>query len=198
MNASRVVALIMAAGDSRRFGPEDKRCALLPDGRSLLATSVANAQQAFTHLRVVIREDDDIGVLGLSEDVPLIHTRQAHLGLGASLAEAVTALSRDPSLDDIDAVAILLGDMPYLQPGTLLTLQHLATPGAIIRPCLEGSQGHPVIFGRTMWPALEALTGNDGAKGVIKQYAACLNGCPVSDAGVLRDIDVPADLAGAS
>lgn len=194
MNASRVVALIMAAGDSRRFGPEDKRCALLPGGHSLLATSVANAQQAFTHLRVVIREDDDIGVLGLSENVTLMRVRQAHLGLGASLAEAVAALGRDPSLDDIDAVAILLGDMPYLQPETLLTLQRLATPEAIIRPCFEGHLGHPVIFGRTLWPALETLTGNDGAKGVIKQHAAWLSGCPVSDAGILRDIDAPADL----
>ncbi|HBP77634.1 MAG TPA: nucleotidyltransferase family protein, partial [Halomonas sp.] len=45
------------------------------------------------------------------------------LGLGASLAEAVAALSRDRRLKDAQAVAVLLGDMPRFQPETLLTLQ---------------------------------------------------------------------------
>ena len=194
MNSNRVVALLMAAGYSRRFGPDDKRCALLPDGRSLLATSAANAQKAFTYLRVALREEDDPALLGLPQDVALVRVHQAHLGLGASLAEAIGALGRAPSLDGIDAVAILLGDMPYLEPETLLTLQRLACRDTIVRPCFEGQQGHPVIFGRAMWPALERLNGSDGAKGVIKQYASRLRECPVADAGILRDIDAPADL----
>lgn len=194
MSSSRVVALVMAAGYSRRFGPVDKRGALLPEGQTLLAASVANAQKAFTHLRVVVREDDDIADLGLSEDVPLLRVRRASQGLGASLAEAVAVLDRDSGLVDIEAVAILLGDMPYLELDTLLILQRQACCDTIVRPCLEGRLGHPVIFGRSMWPALERLNGNDGAKGVIQQYASCLRECPVADAGILRDVDTPMDL----
>lgn len=197
MSSNHVVALMMAAGYSRRFGPSDKRCAPLPNGRSLLATSVANAQEAFTHLRVAVRKEDDLTLLGLPQDVALVRVHQAHLGLGASLAEAISVLGRDPSLDDIDAVAILLGDMPYLQLETLLALQRLACRDTIVRPCFDGRQGHPVIFGRTVWPALERLSGSDGAKDVIKQYASRLRECPVADAGILRDIDAPADLPGA-
>ncbi|RUR31287.1 nucleotidyltransferase family protein [Vreelandella nanhaiensis] len=197
MSSNRVVALLMAAGYSRRFGLDDKRCALLPGGQTLLSTSVANAQRAFTYLRVVVREEDKSALLGLSNDLTLVRVRQAHLGLGASLSEAVGTLSRDPSLDDIDALAILLGDMPYLESETLRALQRLASRDAIVRPCFEGRQGHPVIFGRAMWPALERLSGGDGAKGVIKQYASRLRECPVADAGILRDIDAPADLPGA-
>ncbi|RUR35594.1 nucleotidyltransferase family protein [Vreelandella populi] len=196
MSSSRVAALLMAAGYSRRFGPDDKRCALLPDGHSLLATSAANAQKAFTHLRVAVREEDDPALLGLPKDVTLVRVREANLGLGASLAEAVGIMSHDSSLDDIDAVAILLGDMPYLETGTLLALQRQASRDTIVRPCFEGRPGHPVIFGRTMWPALERLSGGDGAKSVIKQYASRLRECPVADAGILRDIDAPADLPG--
>ncbi|MGP9797565.1 nucleotidyltransferase family protein [Halomonas sp. 86] len=197
MNSNRVVALLMAAGYSRRFGADDKRCALLPDGQTLLAASVANVQKAFIHLRVAVREEDDPALLGLPKDMPLVRVHQAHLGLGASLAEAIGALDRDPGLDGIDAVAILLGDMPYVDPKTLLTLQRLACRDTIVRPCFEGQQGHPVIFGRTMWPALERLSGSDGAKGVIQQHASRLRECPVADAGILRDIDAPADLPGA-
>ncbi|MGP8291020.1 nucleotidyltransferase family protein [Vreelandella zhanjiangensis] len=193
--ACQVVALIMAAGYSRRFGPDDKRCALLPNGQTLLAASLANAQKAFTHLRVTVREEEDPALLGIPGDVALVRVREAHLGLGASLAEAVGTLSRDPSLDDIDAIAILLGDMPYVDPNTMLVLQRLACRDTIVRPCFEGRQGHPVIFGRAMWPALERLTGSNGAKGVIRQYASHLRECPVADAGILRDIDAPADLS---
>ncbi|WP_172116867.1 nucleotidyltransferase family protein [Halomonas hibernica] len=197
MSSNHVVALMMAAGYSRRFGPSDKRCAPLPNGQTLLATSLANAQRAFTHLRVAVREEDDPTLLGLPQDMPLVRVRQAHLGLGASLTEAVGALGRDPGLDNMGAVAILLGDMPYVDPKTLLTLQRLACRDTIVRPCFEGQQGHPVIFGRTMWPALERLSGSDGAKGVIQQHASRLRECPVADAGILRDIDAPADLPGA-
>ncbi|RUR54352.1 nucleotidyltransferase family protein [Vreelandella populi] len=196
MSSSRVAALLMAAGYSRRFGSGDKRCALLPDGQTLLATSVANAQRAFTYLRVAVREEDDPALLGLPKDVTLVRVREANLGLGASLAEAVGIMSHDSSLDDIDAVAILLGDMPYLEPETLLALQRQTSRDTIVRPCFEGRPGHPVIFGRTMWPALERLSGGDGAKSVIKQYASRLRECPVADAGILRDIDTPADLPG--
>ncbi|MBP5979668.1 MAG: nucleotidyltransferase family protein [Halomonas sp.] len=195
--ACHVVALLMAAGYSRRFGPNDKRCALLPDGQTLLAASLANAQKAFTHLRVAVREEDDPALLGLAQDVALVRVREAHLGLGASLSEAISALGRDPSLDGIDAVAILLGDMPYVDPETLLALQHLASRDMIVRPCFGGQPGHPVIFGRAMWPALEKISGSDGAKGVIQQCASCLRELPVADAGILRDIDAPADLPGA-
>ncbi|WP_018916819.1 nucleotidyltransferase family protein [Vreelandella zhanjiangensis] len=194
--AFQVVALLMAAGYSRRFGPDDKRCALLPNGQTLLAASLANAQKAFTHLRVAVREEEDPALLGIPGDVALVRVRNAHLGLGESLAEAVGALGRDPGLDDIDAAAILLGDMPYIDPKTMLALQRLACRDTIVRPCFEDQQGHPVIFGRAMWPALERLSGSDGAKGVIKQYASRLRECPVADAGVLRDIDAPADLPG--
>lgn len=194
MSSSRVVALLMAAGYSRRFGHRDKRCALLPDSRTLLGTSVANAQRAFSRLRTVVRDEDNAAALGLPENVPLIGVRQAHLGLGASLAEAVAALSNDSQLDDVEAVAILLGDMPYLRTETLLALQRLASRDVIVRPSIGGRPGHPVIFGRRMWPALEMLSGSDGAKSVVKQYVSCLQDCPVEDKGILRDIDAPEDL----
>ncbi|MCH4811993.1 nucleotidyltransferase family protein [Vreelandella neptunia] len=194
MLASNVVALVMAAGYSRRYGKDDKRCAKLADGRSLLAASVAKAEQAFPLLRVAVRAEDDAKLLGLAEHTPLIRLHQAHLGLGASLAEAVRALSHDAQLNSGEAVAILLGDMPWIKQETLLSLQRLATRDTILRPCHEGKPGHPVIFGRTLWPALETLTGRTGAKDIIRDNAAHYRTYAVQDAGTLIDIDTPAGL----
>lgn len=195
MSFSSVVALMMAAGYSRRFGKDDKRCAPLTDGRSLLAASVTNAEQAFPSLRVAIRAEDETSLLGLTDRTPLIRLYQAHLGLGASLAEAVAALSRDARLNSVEAVAILLGDMPWIQQETLLSLQQLAARDTIIRPCHEGKPGHPVIFGRTFWPELATLSGHTGAKEIIGRNAAHYHEYRVQDTGTLMDIDVPTHLA---
>ncbi|HDZ47823.1 hypothetical protein LCGC14_0106770 [marine sediment metagenome] len=194
MRASNVIGLVMAAGYSRRFGQHDKRCALLADGRSLLAATVANAEQAFPLLRVAVRAEDDANLLGLAEHTPVIRLHQAHLGLGASLAEAVRALSHDAQLNSSEAVAILLGDMPWIKQETLLSLQRLATGDTIVRPCHAGKQGHPVIFGRALWPALEALSSNRGAKDLVRDNADRYRAYDVQDAGTLLDIDVPEDL----
>ncbi|MGO2393411.1 MAG: NTP transferase domain-containing protein, partial [Halomonas sp.] len=64
MSSSHVVALVMAAGYSQRFGQHDKRSAMLANGQSLLATSVAHAEHAFALLRVAIRADDTPSLLG--------------------------------------------------------------------------------------------------------------------------------------
>lgn len=194
MISSRVGVLIFAAGYSRRFGESDKRHAKLANGRSLLATSVARAQQAFASVRVVIREDDDADLFELPDNVPVIRVSQAHFGLGASLSEAMAILIQGHELQEIDAVAIALGDMPCIHQNTLLTLQGLATQNTIVRPCFEGRKGHPVIFGREMWPALQSLRGGLGAKAVIQQFRSQYQECRVQDAGILFDVDVPADI----
>lgn len=195
MSANHVVALIMAAGYSRRYGEADKRQELLADGRTLLATTVARTEQVFTQVRVAIREEDDAFRLGLAASTPLIRLRQAHLGLGASLAEAVAALGGDCRLNDSEAVAVLLGDMPRIHPATLRALQQQATRDTIWRPRYGGQPGHPVLFGRAFWPELEHLRGETGAKSLIQRHPSHYHTHDVDDAGTLFDIDTPDALA---
>ena len=195
MSANHVVALIMAAGYSRRYGEADKRQERLADGRTLLATTVARTEQAFSQVRVAIREEDDAFQLGLAASTPLIRLRQAHLGLGASLAEAVAALGGDCRLNDSEAVAVLLGDMPRIHPATLRALQQQAARDTIWRPRYGGQPGHPVLFGRAFWPELAHLRGETGAKSLIQRHPSHYHTHDVDDAGTLFDIDTPDALA---
>lgn len=195
MNANHVVALVMAAGYSRRYGEADKRQERLTDGRTLLATTVARTEQVFTQVRVAIREEDNAFQLGLADSTPLIRLRQAHLGLGASLAAAVAALGGDRLLNDSKAVAVLLGDMPRIQSATLRALQQQATFNTIWRPRYGGQPGHPVLFGRAFWPELEHLRGETGAKSLIQRHSSHYHTYDINDAGILLDIDTPDALA---
>jgi molybdenum cofactor cytidylyltransferase len=56
----------------------------------------------------------------------------------------------------------------------------------------EGRRGNPVAFGALHLPALLALTGEHGARSLLKSSSVVE--VAVSDPGILRDIDTPNDL----
>ncbi|MBG6289392.1 nucleotidyltransferase family protein [Pseudomonas nitroreducens] len=181
-----VVALVLAAGQGSRFGA-DKRRAVLPDGRSLLAHSVERAQAVFDDVRVVLRAGEQADAFGLPAGCRVIHSPDAALGMGHSLAAGAASL-----LDsDAQAVAILLGDMPWIAPETLRALADAAGASTILFPLHDGQRGHPVLFGRDFWPELTQLTGDEGARAVVQAHRDSCVVVEVKDAGVLRDVDTP-------
>ena len=185
-----VVALVLAAGRGTRFG-SDKRRAALSDGCSLLAHSVERARAVFDDVRVVMREGERAEEFGLPADCRVIVSPDAAFGMGHSLASGVESLVDSQAL----AVAILLGDMPWIELVTLRRLAGAATASAIVLPCHAGQQGHPVMFGRDFWPALGQLSGDEGARSVVRAHRDCCVVVTVEDAGVLQDVDTPQGLA---
>lgn len=187
---TRVVGLMLAAGRARRFGA-DKRRARLADGRSLLEASLANAAAAaFAELVLVVRGDDELADLALPTALRVVRAPLADRGLGASLAAGVAALGGHPAA----ALAVLLGDMPWIDPATYARLIDEAQPERIVQPRHAGRAGHPVLFGNAFWPALCALDGDTGARGLIQRHPEAHRLIEVNDPGVLLDIDRPADL----
>lgn len=179
-----VVALVLAAGRGTRFGA-DKRLATLADGRSMLAHSVARARAVFDDVRVVLREGERGEDFGLPAGCRVIVSPDAALGLGHSLVAGGRSLGDSHA----QAVAILLGDMPWIELATLRRLAEASSVSRIVLPRHAGQQGHPVIFGRDFWPALGQLTGDEGARAVVRAQRDCCVEVEVEDAGVLRDVD---------
>ncbi|HGM5581456.1 TPA: NTP transferase domain-containing protein [Pseudomonas putida] len=187
--SARCAALVLAAGRSTRFG-SDKRTAALANGQSVLASTLKEVQAYFDPVYVVLRCDDDPQTLGIDAQVHIVRAEQAADGMGASLAAGITALANV----DAPAVAVLLGDMPWIAPQTFeQLLGHLAAP-RILLPRYQGRRGHPVIFGRHFWADLTRLQGDQGGRLVIEANPhACLV-LDLDDPGILRDIDTPADI----
>jgi molybdenum cofactor cytidylyltransferase len=189
-----VGALVLAAGLSRRFGT-DKRRALLPSGQSVIEETLTHLTKGFSHVHVVLREEDD----ELHElirtrfpETTVSHCPTAHLGMGHSLAHgAQFAVSWD-------GIAICLADMPYTRVATLETLidhfQSLNDERAILIPTFHGDRGHPVLFGRDYLQDMAQLTGDQGARRIIETHPECIHTFISEDAGILRDIDRPDDL----
>ncbi|MFC0339094.1 nucleotidyltransferase family protein [Kushneria avicenniae] len=190
-----MLGLILAAGHSRRFGG-DKRLASFGE-QTLLAATTAMLAPHVSSITVVLRHGECGEAFGLPAD---IHTLQAPLspvGMGTSLATAVSELlvSNDSCHQRCEALALMLGDMPGLRAETLQKLMAHARFDAIVRPCHQGRAGHPVIFGRSFWPALAGLDGDEGARALLKRHALQVVMLDVDDPGILTDIDTPDDLS---
>jgi molybdenum cofactor cytidylyltransferase len=184
---SSVAGLVLAAGFGRRFG-SDKRRALMSSGLTLLGCSVATVAARCANTWLVLRPSDDAETLGLTHAVNVVRCEAAELGLGHSLACAMAAISRD---SDADAVAVFLGDMPWIEATSIERLLAAADADRIVLPEYQGQAGHPVIFGRRFWPDLLLLTGDSGARSVLHAHAEAVQRVPVDDQGVLQDVDTP-------
>ncbi|MFT7221017.1 MAG: molybdenum cofactor cytidylyltransferase [Candidatus Azotimanducaceae bacterium] len=190
-------AMVLAAGSSRRFGA-DKRRATLPNGQLVVEQTTSKALEAFDQVLLVLRNEDEPFASELVERLnhPNLQTfcaPDSALGMGHSLAGAAALI------DGWQAAFILLADMPFI---TTETLNHLreemlraANDQTILIPEYQGERGQPVGFAKKYFEALRALSGDTGARHLIKQYGANVSAIPVSDRGILQDIDTPADLS---
>lgn len=116
-------------------------------------------------------------------------------GLGASLSAGVA------QLHDADGWIVALGDMPFIEPGTFAAVLARLRAGAIIAAPFHaktGARGHPVGFSAALKNELLALDGDEGARSVIERHRRDVVSIPVSDEGIVVDIDTPGDLDAAT
>lgn len=190
MPSDTVVALVLAAGRARRFG-SDKRLSQLPQRGPLLAATLETLRPHFCEIWLVLGIGDDRRTLGIADDIVITRARSANQGMGGSLAAGIHSLRSE---SQARAVAVMLGDMPWVSRESFALLCAQSSDQAIVRPRFRGQAGHPVLFGRRFWPDLELLSGDRGARTVVQQHREACHEIEVHDPGVLRDVDRPADV----
>jgi molybdenum cofactor cytidylyltransferase len=190
--AWRVVALVMAAGRSRRFG-SDKRRACLPDGRNLLQAVVQTQIEACGDVLVLLRSGDAWGQSVCAEaGVACLLVDDADAGLGRTLSAGLQAIMADERVV-FDAALVVLADMPAVSPDTVRALMSaFSRDGRAAWPWHAGQPGHPRLLPRSSWPTLLDLVGDEGARARFDWSQATR--VEVPDAGILLDIDTPGDL----
>lgn len=186
---SRPVGVLLAAGQSRRFG-SDKLLQPLPDGTPLALAAAANLRLALPDtVAVVAHADAAVAGLLRAAGIPVVVNAGAEAGMGTSIACGVRA--RDPAAGWV----IALADMPFIRPDTIAAIAATLVDEHVIgAPGYAGRRGHPVGFGAAWREALLKLDGDVGARGIVQANADRLCLVPTDDPGVLRDIDRPEDL----
>lgn len=168
-------ALILAAGEGRRFGG-DKLYALYR-GRPLLSyvldvVAAARKRGLLDGGHVVVAAGDDRGVtLARGAGLEPIINNAPELGLSHSLRLGFAALeTRRP--EPAQAALVFLGDQPLVRSDVVeaLVTAWREGGGAVIRPRYAdspGTPGHPVLVARAIWTRAHALEGDQGLGAVL-------------------------------
>jgi len=189
--ASSTTALLLAAGRGTRFDPaglQNKLLAPLPDGTPLACAAARTLLTTLAHVTAVVRPGDETLAHALNDTgCDVVFSADAERGMGASLAAGIRATR------DAEGWIIALADMPWIAPTTIEAIARRLDGGAsIVVPVYRGRRGHPVGFGAMHCEALSSLDGDIGARALLASNDIVT--LDVDDAGILADIDTPADL----
>jgi CTP:molybdopterin cytidylyltransferase MocA len=175
--------LILAAGAGSRYGRSSKLLADL-GGRPLLEHAI-EAQCSVPELEsiVVVLGAHSAAILqrvDFMRAAPIVSASWRE-GIAASLRCGISALP------DAERVILTLGDEPLMTPEIIAKFLASA-PGT--RATYDGQPGHPVVLGREQLRGVASLTGDRGARELLR-------GGPTIECGSLGargDVDTPEDL----
>lgn len=188
----KMVGVLLAAGRGSRFDPSGERhklLATLPGGEAVAAASARAMLAALPRVVAVVADGaSPLAALLASAGCEVTVCARAADGMAASLVHALRH-----TLAQADGWVIGLADMPFVQSSTVSALAAAIANGATAAvPVFDGQRGNPVAFSARHRDALLALTGDQGARALLRTLTVCE--VPVADAGIRRDIDLPSDL----
>jgi len=190
-----IAAIVLAAGQSQRFGADKLLHPLALHGETLpLALhSLRPWLAVFGRVTLVVRPQSDALRLAVSkafgDAILWVECPDASQGMGHSLAAGVAA--------NADAAGWLIGlaDMPTLQVEPIASVQVAIKVGApLAAPYYNGKRGHPIGFSKIYQDDLLALRGDSGGRELLQRDAALIHRSEVADTGIFTDIDHRADL----
>ncbi len=189
----RIAAIVLAAGKSSRMGRNKLLIEL--DGKSLVehAVDAALASQAAPVIVVLGHQGDAIAQRLAGRDILIVANPDYAEGLSTSLKRGLAAVPAE-----IEGAIICLADMPGIGRQLIDRLIAAFNPvegREIILPMRHGKRGNPVLWSRRFFPALQAVSGDTGAKQVIGAYPEHIAEIEAPDDGVLIDLDTPEALA---
>jgi molybdenum cofactor cytidylyltransferase len=191
---AKAAAVILAAGQSTRMAPHNKL--LIPDrsGKPMIARVVDNGLSSGARPIVVVtgHHPDDIREAIGGRPVRFVHAPDHADGLAASLKTGIAALS-----EDVPAAIVCLGDMPLVTGRMLDRLIAAYDPDegrTIVVPTHKGEFGNPILWDRRYFPEILALSGDAGARLLLKRHLEAVAEVEIGDDAVLRDFDTPESL----
>lgn len=184
-----IFAVILAAGASKRFGA-NKQVSLF-GGESLVQRATNTARKVCGEITCLVTGHDwhDVLVAAGADSPFFVVNEKYHLGIGSSIAMAAKACQ-----SRADAMLLLLCDQPLVSAAHLQTLidRWSGDDHEIVASAYSGTFGPPVLFPRATFGDLLELTGDQGARALLRDSRFKLRTVPFADAAI--DIDTISDL----
>lgn len=181
---------MLAAGASRRMGGVNKLLADL-NGAPLVRRTLEGVLSSSARPVLAVVADWKVAEALDGLPVQIVINPDAASGMASSLKAGLAALP-----PDVAGAVACLGDMP-LAPMAIDRLIAAFDPAGgldIVAPIRGGRRGHPVLWGRAHFAAIQELTGDVGARSLLLSHADRLTLVETDDDGALFDVDTPEDL----
>lgn len=192
--SSRVAAIVLAAGQSRRMGSPKM---VLPWGTTTVIGKVVCTLASAAVDEIVV-------VTGGARQ--LVEDALAQLDCGCRLrsvfnpdyAEGEMLSSVQAGVrsmgEDICAALIALGDQPRIQASVVVELLKLYAHGAqLVVPSYKMRRGHPWLVDRRLWAGLSAMHSPQTMRDFLSMHANTITYLAVETDSVLADLDTPED-----
>ena len=177
--------VVLAAGMSVRFGRNKLLCSFA--GKPLICRALDAAKKLEAERFAAVVSDSSVAKLARERGFDVIENDKPEIGQAHSVVLGTRAM------EEMNAVLFLAGDMPLLMGESLrLLVQRFEASGRGIA-CLEDGthMGNPAVFAKRYFPELLALSGDRGAKGILRMHADDLLTVRCLDENELTDADTP-------
>ncbi len=185
-------AIVLAAGASQRLGQPKQLVRFQKE--TLVDRAIRLAQQAGASPRIVVlgAQADAIRATALLDGVTVLVNMDWAEGMASSIRCGMEALVRmEPTAQ---GVLLLACDQPTLTSAHLQTLiASCCSTGKIAASFYAGRTGIPAAFPASVFPVLQQLMGDAGARTLLRGKTEQV--MPVPFSGGEADVDMPEDLA---
>ncbi len=186
-----ITALILAAGRSRRMG--SPKLLLTLRGQTLLGRVIAAARASRCDDVLVILGEmaDRVGQEAVAAGARTTLNGRYREGMGTSIGAGISALP-----PECEAAVVLLADQPCLGADTINALidTYRTTGKPLVASRYGNVVGAPTLIARPLFAEAAALSGDVGARPLIKKHPDLVAEVPLRpDAS--WDVDTPEDLA---
>jgi molybdenum cofactor cytidylyltransferase len=185
---SNVYGLILAAGGSTRMGRPKQL--LRWQGRTLLERAIGSACEVLPERVFVVlgAHEPQIRAAINLDAVETVRNPDWQEGIASSIRRGIEALPASA-----ETALLMLCDQPRVDSTHLAALLDAwcDEPELIIASQYHLSCGVPVVFPAVYFERLRSLTGDKGAKPLLREFEPCVVKIPLAEAEL--DIDTPGD-----
>jgi molybdenum cofactor cytidylyltransferase len=182
-----IAVAILAAGRGERFGGDTPKPLVTFGGKPLLEHALAAACASRLQPVCCVVSDERVAA-AVPDGVEVVRNDAPERGISSSLVALLDAL--EPRAD-VEAVVVGLADQPLVGAEAFRRLGSTDAPLAVAT--YGGRRANPVRIGRALWDEARALTGDEGARVLVRRHGA--RAVPCDDTGVPNDVDTPEHLA---
>ena len=188
--APRIAIIVLAAGQSRRMGKDNKLVADV-NGTAMVRHTLGNIAGVVPDEPIVVtgHEADMVTAALVGLDLKIVHNPKFAAGLSTSLVTGLGALD-----DEVDGALVCLADMPRVSREDIKKLIAAFDPienRAICVPTFRGKRGNPVLWGREFFDPMSRVSGDVGARHLIGAHDDKVVEVEVDSDGVILDVDTP-------